>query len=520
MRHRHIVQINAVFVETTKTTMKAYVQMPEYQGGDLQQWLQAGEPNPHARRRLLFGLLQAVERVHAAGISHNDIKLSNVLLTEGAQDAILSDFEMSNSTESVVGATTTVVGGGTHAYMAPERARDASQKGTSASDMYSLGVVLLLAFMPGMIEPVEACTTTVPEALKSAASQMDVDFPGLRPLLQQLTAQRPQDRCTITDLLQHRIFRAMSVPVYWTAPSADEVTAVRLVAGADDVTLAALQAALVTKDPAELGKGADATQWPPNIAPANRCLKLAAAWRLQNHGLYRKFTAAVDQTFSDVSRGPDLASVSIRKELVNAVVRLPGQLNSVAINESFLISGVPAPTVLAVAQNGMNERFSGANAGTLFGEGSYFAEDAGKCDHYTGDVDCAYDLSGGRGMQPLHELLYPEGAEGHPGDVCYLLVCRVVLGYTLRTQHPCSHGPKGLGKAMDADATDDGSVFATRRHKELKTLKDSNPPLHHHSLLVELGGRIHRYREFVVFHGEQVYPECECLLATLSSAPC
>jgi hypothetical protein len=173
-----------------------------------------------------------------------------------------------------------------------------------------------------------------------------------------------------------------------------------------------------------------------------------------------------------------------------------------------------------VAQNGMNERFSGANAGTLFGEGSYFAEDAGKCDHYTGDVDCAYDLSGGRGMQPLHELLYPEGAEGHPGDVCYLLVCRVVLGYTLRTQHPCSHGPKGLGKAMDADATDDGSVFATRRHKELKTLKDSNPPLHHHSLLVELGGRIHRYREFVVFHGEQVYPECECLLATLSSAPC
>jgi hypothetical protein len=39
-------------------------------------------------------------------------------------------------------------------------------------------------------------------------------------------------------------------------------------------------------------------------------------------------------------------------------------------------------------------------------------------------------------MQPLHELLYPEGAEDHPGDVCYLLVCCVVLGYTLRTQHP------------------------------------------------------------------------------------
>ena len=53
-----------------------------------------------------------------------------------------------------------------------------------------------------------------------------------------------------------------------------------------------------------------------------------------------------------------------------------------------------------------------------------------------------------------------------PGDVCYVLVCRVVLGYTLRTQHPCGHGSEGRGTAMDAGATDDGTVFATRRHRE------------------------------------------------------
>jgi hypothetical protein len=33
------------------------------------------------------------------------------------------------------------------------------------------------------------------------------------------------------------------------------------------------------------------------------------------------------------------------------------------------------------------------------------------------------------------------------------------------------------------------------------------PALHYHSLLAELGGSIRRYREFVIFHGDHVYPE-------------
>jgi hypothetical protein len=154
--------------------------------------------------------------------------------------------------------------------------------------------------------------------------------------------------------------------------------------------------------------------------------------------------------------------------------------------------------------NGLNERFSGANAGTMFGEGSYFAEDAGKCDHYTRAADPSFKNSAE--MHSLHDLLY-ESADEHPGDVCYILVCRAILGYALRTQKPCNHGQHGRGTAMDDGATDDNTVFATRRHKELKPLSGTEPPLHHHSLLVELGGQIYRYREFVIFHGEQIYPE-------------
>eukprot|EP01047_Picozoa_sp_COSAG01_P021712 COSAG01_NODE_1267_length_10974_cov_9.876598_2_plen_155_part_00 len=154
-------------------------------------------------------------------------------------------------------------------------------------------------------------------------------------------------------------------------------------------------------------------------------------------------------------------------------------------------------------------------------------------------------------------MLYKTAAD-HPGNVHYMFLCRVVLGYTLRTRRqstyckecsgPCESpgkAPHTLGVTLDDGATDDGSVFATRRRKELKPLpRVQGAPIQHHSLLVETcengpvgsgrpvcsgcckgcltpggtcdgsrgvvgcctSGRVHRYREMVVYHGEQVYP--------------
>ena len=70
--------------------------------------------------------------------------------------------------------------------------------------------------------------------------------------------------------------------------------------------------------------------------------------------------------------------VHVRPTLLSAVNGLPGDLHSVAINEHFLFQGLPVATVGKVLHAGMNERYSGANVGTLFGEGSYFAEDPSK----------------------------------------------------------------------------------------------------------------------------------------------
>ena len=51
-----------------------------------------------------------------------------------------------------------------------------------------------------------------------------------------------------------------------------------------------------------------------------------------------------------------------------------------------------------------------------------------------------------------------------------------------------------------------GSVF-TSGNRELVQVPGTTPPVHFHSLLAETGVKIQRHREFIVFHGEYLYPE-------------
>lgn len=308
----------------------------------------------------------------------------------------------------------------------------------------------------------------------------------------------------------------------------------------DALQVARLHAALETADPTQLGVGTDVTSWPKLRRDGSRRLKLSAAWRVQNRELHGLYAGALSKVGRDIARGPALTQVCLRRDLVEATSGLPGAVQQRELNESWLLTGVPPDTVLTVLQNGLNTGYSGANAGTLFGEGIYLAEDAAKCDQYVRSADRAWKPADEPALHPLHDILYETAGE-HPGDVHYLFLCRVVLGYTLRTRRertfckvckegPCrkpGNAPHTRGVALDDGATDDGSVFATKRCKELKPLAqvDGAAPIQHHSLLVETcengpvgsgrpvctgrgctTGKIHRYREIVIFHGEQIYP--------------
>ena len=73
-----------------------------------------------------------------------------------------------------------------------------------------------------------------------------------------------------------------------------------------------------------------------------------------------------------------VTKVTIDAKLTQATASLPGasEMNA-AINEVYLLHGLPHENVLNILKQGMNERFAGAHAGSMFGQGLYFAENTG-----------------------------------------------------------------------------------------------------------------------------------------------
>ncbi|MEW2418401.1 serine/threonine-protein kinase [Streptomyces sp. NPDC046866] len=90
--------------------------------------------------RLLVGLAQVLEGVHAAEVVHRDVKPSNVLLAQ--EGPLLIDFGIARSAdETVLTGTGMVVG--SPGYMSPEQAE--GQRVGAASDVFSLGASLAFA---------------------------------------------------------------------------------------------------------------------------------------------------------------------------------------------------------------------------------------------------------------------------------------------------------------------------------------------------------------------------------------
>ncbi|OII59967.1 PQQ-binding-like beta-propeller repeat protein [Streptomyces sp. CC77] len=150
-----------------------------------------GGPLPEpALRALAAGAAESLAAIHAAGLTHRDLKPGNVLLALDGPHII--DFGIARSVDgTALTATGTILG--TPAYMSPEQA--AGGPVGPPSDVFSLGATLVFAargegpFDGGGGQPADILRRVVREEPDLSAVPE-----GLRLLIAACRAKRPEDR--------------------------------------------------------------------------------------------------------------------------------------------------------------------------------------------------------------------------------------------------------------------------------------------------------------------------------------
>ena len=149
--HEHVVPIHTVDEEQGLP----YLVMPVIDGQSLQQRISRDGPL-EVREVLRIGvqIAKGLAAAHEQGLVHRDVKPANVLLENGVERVMLTDFGLARAADD---ANMTQSGSlaGTPEYMSPEQARGADID--SRSDIFSLGSVLY--FMCTGHAPFRAATT-------------------------------------------------------------------------------------------------------------------------------------------------------------------------------------------------------------------------------------------------------------------------------------------------------------------------------------------------------------------------
>ena len=199
LNHYAVTTLLDAGVDTTDPDRpQVYLVMEYIPGTDLKERLRGG-PLPWEQVCWLgHDLSEGLAAVHALGFLHRDITPANVLVAARDADARLrgklTDFGIASLVGSrSAGAHSTT---GTAAYLSPEQAEGAPA--TTASDVYSLGLVLLEALTgrPAFPGPFER---SVLARLHEDPAVPDAAPPAVAAVLRAMTARRPADRIPLAE---------------------------------------------------------------------------------------------------------------------------------------------------------------------------------------------------------------------------------------------------------------------------------------------------------------------------------
>ncbi len=139
LSHPHIVPIHRV----DETGGFVYFVMTYVPGETLAERIRSRGPlAPHHAARVLREVSWALTYAHSVGIVHRDIKADNILLEQGTDRALVTDFGIANLVDTGGAAFDGRIAGSAH-YVSPEQI--SGEPVGASSDLYSLGVVGFLA---------------------------------------------------------------------------------------------------------------------------------------------------------------------------------------------------------------------------------------------------------------------------------------------------------------------------------------------------------------------------------------
>ncbi|MGY4643166.1 serine/threonine-protein kinase [Cellulomonas sp. URHB0016] len=191
----------------------AFLVMELVDGRTLRDTIADGPLDPALTADVGRQLAVALGHAHAAGVTHRDVKPSNVLVASapaptGGRDApwlpvVLADFGIASATTAAaVGSATRaavdpepnqprLTTSGTAGYQSPEQAL--GREAGPASDVYSLGLVLLECLTGVRAYPGDALTSSLARLLHPTPIPPELG-PEWGRLLGAMTAQDPSDR--------------------------------------------------------------------------------------------------------------------------------------------------------------------------------------------------------------------------------------------------------------------------------------------------------------------------------------
>ncbi|MDB4932896.1 MAG: serine/threonine protein kinase [Myxococcaceae bacterium] len=204
--HNLVTLLDAGLGSTDDDPPHVFLVMELVEGSDLTSRLKGGRLSIAETANVGYDIAEALEYIHGRGVVHRDVKPANILLVRYGEDdtrqrAKLTDFGIAQLSDLGAGVD---IGdlprstAGTAAYISPEQANGDTV--SAASDVYSLGLVLIECLTGAVAFPGDAVQTLVarfvsdPEIPESIGAQW-------RELLAAMTTRNPAERPLLRDVI-------------------------------------------------------------------------------------------------------------------------------------------------------------------------------------------------------------------------------------------------------------------------------------------------------------------------------